>query len=394
MDLVSIVIPVCPAHNRPDFLGACLESISSQTYPKDSTEVIVVGDSCDVSDAVRCFCDPKIRTTVLCLEKRVGPICARNQALKVARGKWVAFLDADAVADGDWLRCLTRGFGSDAVGGCGGDIVDEGNQYDNRGAILGSCTVLPFTGFGNAIFRKDILDQSGLLDEALDPGGHGSEDVDLSWRTLLQGYRIEYIPGAKVRHRGSSHARHGFAYGVGMRRLMEKYREIIRYSSWVQLRRYAENIKHSYHERCLLQELPRHLMVLAGYLWGMMRHSLRLGPPVHPLDLQNVLESLRPAQLLLKAAPQSSGDLRLKEVLWWKSENGFTLFQLAENKVYEFQGVAARMWELMIWQNSPEDISDALLEEYEIGKKEAENDFLKFIEHLCKEKILKFVRNG
>lgn len=87
--LISVVIPV---HNQEKCICDCLNSIVNQTYRK--IEIILVDDAstdktCEI--VKRKF--PGVR--VLRLPERKGAQYARNQGIKEAKGKWIAFQDSD-----------------------------------------------------------------------------------------------------------------------------------------------------------------------------------------------------------------------------------------------------------------------------------------------------------
>jgi succinoglycan biosynthesis protein ExoO len=88
----SIIIP---AHNAAAFVRDAVESALAQTLP--DIEVIVVDDgSADATWEVILGCagrDPRV--VPLRQPRQSGPAAARNAALAVARGRWIALLDAD-----------------------------------------------------------------------------------------------------------------------------------------------------------------------------------------------------------------------------------------------------------------------------------------------------------
>lgn len=91
--LVSVVVP---AHNAERFLGDALDSLRAQTL--SAIEILVVDDGS--SDGTRAVAlrhaaeDARVR--VVSREKPSGkPSVPRNQALAAARGRYIAFLDAD-----------------------------------------------------------------------------------------------------------------------------------------------------------------------------------------------------------------------------------------------------------------------------------------------------------
>jgi teichuronic acid biosynthesis glycosyltransferase TuaG len=93
-ELVSIVMPT---YNCADFIDIALDSVISQTYR--NWEVIVV-DDCSTDNTARVVKDymrKDSRIKYHKLEKNSGAAVARNTAVKLAQGKYIAFLDSDDV---------------------------------------------------------------------------------------------------------------------------------------------------------------------------------------------------------------------------------------------------------------------------------------------------------
>lgn len=87
---ISIIIPV---YNASKLLNRCLDSIFSQET-QYSYEVILVDDgSSDNSvELIKARKEPNI---VLFQQQNAGPAVARNKGVELAKGKYVAFMDAD-----------------------------------------------------------------------------------------------------------------------------------------------------------------------------------------------------------------------------------------------------------------------------------------------------------
>lgn len=87
--LVSVIIP---AWNAAHCLGACLESVRAQTL-RDWEAIVVDDGSTDDTHAVAMATgDARVRVVQ---QPNAGQGAARNHGLKLARGRFVAFLDAD-----------------------------------------------------------------------------------------------------------------------------------------------------------------------------------------------------------------------------------------------------------------------------------------------------------
>lgn len=96
--LVSVIIP---AYQAAAYIGQTLQSVFAQTYP--SFEVILINDgSPDTEEFERAIAGYRERISYLQQENR-GPSAARNAGIRLARGEYLAFLDAD---DAWFPHCL------------------------------------------------------------------------------------------------------------------------------------------------------------------------------------------------------------------------------------------------------------------------------------------------
>ncbi len=87
--LVSIIIPT---HNRPLLLVEALKSIQSQTL--QNFEAIIINDAgMSAQDVVDSFKDP--RFVYIEHETNKGLPAARNSGIRIAKGKYIAYLDDD-----------------------------------------------------------------------------------------------------------------------------------------------------------------------------------------------------------------------------------------------------------------------------------------------------------
>ena len=105
MPEISVILPV---FNSEEFVRKSIESVLAQTF--EDFELIIVNDgSTDSSkDIIDSFEDDRIR---LINQSNQGPGAARNNALKMAQGRYVMYLDSD-----DW-------FTSDALEVAYGEIT-------------------------------------------------------------------------------------------------------------------------------------------------------------------------------------------------------------------------------------------------------------------------------
>lgn len=93
MPLVTVIVPV---YNVEKYLAECLDSICAQTLK--NIEIICINDgSTDLSgDILAQYAARDSRIFVLNQENQ-GQSAARNNALDLARGKYISFVDSDDV---------------------------------------------------------------------------------------------------------------------------------------------------------------------------------------------------------------------------------------------------------------------------------------------------------
>lgn len=241
--MISVIVP---AHNSVKTMKRCAESLLAQDYP--SFEVIVVDDgSTDGTPAVlEMFKDrPGFKTM---RTQQGGPSRARNEALKLAAGEYVAFTDSDCIAEPQWLSRLAgklEGDSSDfnkySVMGVGGDqkspedesafgksvnsfLKKLGFVADYVKDIKGQAVVeTDHNPTCNVLYKREVFDKVGVFDEKLWPG----EDVDLDRRIKAAGYRLLYTPEAVVYHYRpadmNKYARMMYRYGKVQAVLVKRY---------------------------------------------------------------------------------------------------------------------------------------------------------------------------
>ena len=100
---VSIIIPV---YNVEQYLRQCLDSVCNQTF-KD-IEIIVVND-CSQDNSLQIikeYQQKDDRIVLIDLKQNAGQGNARNQAVKIAKGKYITFVDSDDWVTKDYIEVL------------------------------------------------------------------------------------------------------------------------------------------------------------------------------------------------------------------------------------------------------------------------------------------------
>ena len=97
--LVSIIMP---NYNSGKYISESIESVLAQTY--ENWELIVVDDcsSDDSIEVIKSYSDPRIK--LIQNEKNSGAAISRNNAIAVASGEFIAFLDSDDLWTTDKLQ--------------------------------------------------------------------------------------------------------------------------------------------------------------------------------------------------------------------------------------------------------------------------------------------------
>jgi glycosyltransferase involved in cell wall biosynthesis len=195
---ISVVVA---AYNAAAKLGECLASLRVQNYP--DYETIVVDDGS--ADATAQAAEQGGARVVRVDHRGLGG--ARNAGIDAATGEIVAFLDADARADRDWLyhlaECITR---RGAVAAGGPNFAPAANKA--KAAAMAAAPGLPcevragddrlaqLCGCNMAITRAALRAVGGFDPDFTAAG----DDVDLSWRLAERGETLASAPGATVIH--------------------------------------------------------------------------------------------------------------------------------------------------------------------------------------------------
>ncbi|MFC1933255.1 mycofactocin biosynthesis glycosyltransferase MftF [Chloroflexota bacterium] len=202
---VSIVIPV---RDQPRDIIECIQSLANLNYPEDKFEVIVVDDGSrnNLSDVVSSF-----NVRVIRLDESQGASVCRNIGAENACGDILAFLDADCMADKNWLREIIPFFKTATVGAVGGyvdgyyrdsylDRYEEVSSSLNMGKrflLEGDTESNFYVPSCNILITRQAFMATGGFKSGMRVG----EDVDFCWRMRKLGYTLLYIPFGRVAHK-------------------------------------------------------------------------------------------------------------------------------------------------------------------------------------------------
>jgi cellulose synthase/poly-beta-1,6-N-acetylglucosamine synthase-like glycosyltransferase len=209
--LVTIQLPI---FNEKNVIVRLLSHITSLDYPSDKLQIQVLDDSTDdtfqeVSRLVEDYLDQGINIELIHRSERKGfKGGALQEGLKSSSGEFIAVFDADFMPGIDWLKRVIMGFDDPKIGcvqsrwghinsafspftraislALNGHFIVEQAARASTGLYLG------FNGTAGVWRRSCIEDAGGWQADTL------TEDLDLSYRAELKGWRFAYLSDVVV----------------------------------------------------------------------------------------------------------------------------------------------------------------------------------------------------
>jgi GT2 family glycosyltransferase len=215
--------------NGAALLPRCLEALGRTDYPAGRWEAVVVDNASSdgsADEAARRFPSVRLRRN----PGNWGFARGYNGAMRTAPGDYVALVNLDARVRPGWLKALVRAAEKDervaaatakliypAESANGGRIQNAGGvllangagrdrgtvlrdgrwvQEEDRGQYERVEEVFFFCGAA-VLLRKAALEDAGYFDERY---FMYYEDLDLSWRLRLRGWKVVYVPDSVVEH--------------------------------------------------------------------------------------------------------------------------------------------------------------------------------------------------
>lgn len=217
-------------YNVKYFLEHCLYSVQNAIKNIDA-EVFIV-DNNSVDESVQMLKKKFPCFNLIENKNNVGFAKANNQAMRLAKGEYILLLNPDTVVEEDtFSKCIDfmdthpdcGGLGIKMIDGHGKILKESKRGFPTPWAsfckMSGLTSLFPHSkrfaqyymghlsyeethvvdilAGAYMMMRKECLDKIGLLDEDFFMYG---EDIDLSYRITLGGYRNYYFPEAKIIH--------------------------------------------------------------------------------------------------------------------------------------------------------------------------------------------------
>jgi glycosyltransferase involved in cell wall biosynthesis len=192
---VSVIIP---SYKTASLIAACLDSAFAQTY--SDFEAIVVNDGSPDTPELEKVLQPYMDRIVYLKQENKRAAGARNNAIRHARGEFVAFLDSDDTWMPDHLSSQMQLFAEDPALDlvyCDGILVLDAGQecrFMEKNPSNGQATFDALimercqVSISTVVARKRTLVDAGLFDEKL----ARCDDYDMWVRSAFSGAKIGY----------------------------------------------------------------------------------------------------------------------------------------------------------------------------------------------------------
>jgi cellulose synthase/poly-beta-1,6-N-acetylglucosamine synthase-like glycosyltransferase len=206
---LPIVTVQLPLFNERYVTVRLLEAVGALEYPRDRLEIQVLDDSTDDTPEIVAATAERLRAQgldVVHLRRRSRhgfKAGALGEGLARARGEFIAIFDADFVPPADFLTAMLRHFTPEVAAvqgrwehlnrGFSALTIAQSLGIDGHFAVeqtarARSGLFLNFNGTAGVWRKAAILDAGGWAHDTL------TEDLDLSYRAQLRGWRIVYRP--------------------------------------------------------------------------------------------------------------------------------------------------------------------------------------------------------
>lgn len=224
MNLISLIII---NYNNKSYLKRCMDSILNQSY-KNIELIFIDNESKDGSFEYITNKYANNNITFIKNEVNNGYAGAANQGIRLSKGKYVMILNPDIIMETDFIQNMHDFIDSDeSIGALSGKLlkydfqndkklnyidssgiimfkstkcIDRGQneedlgQYEKTEQVFGVCGAAP-------LYRRSALEVIKIDEEYFDEDFFAyKEDVDLSWRLNLAGFKNMYHPKAIAYH--------------------------------------------------------------------------------------------------------------------------------------------------------------------------------------------------
>lgn len=196
---------IIPSYRASATIEKTLRSIFDCDFPSSDFDVTVVDSSDDSTPEIVSSKFPQV--TLIKLPQRTFPGAARNVGIQSTKGDILCFIDADALAERDWLKNIHRFLAEHPEASAVGGPIINANPDEGWSRLAHMCE---FSGYGlrapethrrvvptvNLAIYRAIFDKFGPFIE----DQFGNEDVLLLYRMYQSGEKLYFNHSIKVRH--------------------------------------------------------------------------------------------------------------------------------------------------------------------------------------------------
>lgn len=214
----SLVTVVIPNYNNRELLNNLLISLSDSI----SLNQVIIVDNASQDDSALFIKENYPEITLIENTTNKGFACAVNQGIRMVKTQYVFLLNNDTIIKPDTIQNLIQtinrapdifSVSSRMIQYHNRNLLDDvgdeytimgwskrrgynksTDQYTSDEEVFGACA-------GAALYRMSVFEKIGLFDENFESY---VEDMDLSFRARLAGYKSYYSSGAIVYHYGSA----------------------------------------------------------------------------------------------------------------------------------------------------------------------------------------------
>lgn len=224
--MVNVTV-IIPNYNGLHFLKPCLDALEKQSC-RDFEVLLVDNGSSDGSREYIESLGSAVKSILL--SENTGFTGAVNAGIKASGSKYTVLLNNDTEVFPEYLEEMVRVMEEDKSGRLFAvspqmiqlhhpELLDDaGDGYCLAGWAFQRGTGQPVTTpkysrpayvfsacAGAALYRTELLREIALSDGSVFDPAHFAylEDVDVSFRAAIHGYRVLYLPSSKVLHVGS-----------------------------------------------------------------------------------------------------------------------------------------------------------------------------------------------
>ena len=205
-DIVTIQLPI---YNELYVIERLIDAVCKINYPKDKFEIQVLDDSTDetIELAKRIVEDKKKQgydITYIHRENRKGfKAGALKEGLEIAKGKYIAIFDADFIPHRDFLKKTLSFFNDEKIG----MVQTRWEHLNGNSSIITKAQALALDG--HFVIEQSVRNKAGFFINFNGTGGIWkkecivdagnwqadtlTEDLDLSYRAQLNGWKFVYL---------------------------------------------------------------------------------------------------------------------------------------------------------------------------------------------------------